>query len=379
VSLSALSLSICNQGFLIASGLIGLGALIAFHELGHFLMCKLFNISTPSFSIGFGPRIITKKIGETEFSLSLIPLGGYVEIAGNAEMGQGEQKMASATDKTSFASKTFCQKILVMLGGILFNIIFAYAAFTIVLFVGIKNPPPLFGTKLTSAVEVKAATPIALQSGDQIVSIDDFQSDNPDELISTIAKSPDKAVLLNIIREGVPVQLEATISSKKAGDTSVGYLTGVSFVRENVEPHSFWAALKTGISLTHQIMSLTIDFFLTLPARIGKNIWAVTDQIAGPIKLIAMVGSSASDGYISFLILLAIISINLAVFNLVPLPIVDGGQILTCVIEDVTGRQLPLRIKEIIFIATWVFIIALIVLVSFGDIKSLLFSAKTTI
>src|SRR5579872_2199524 len=89
-----------NICFFVA-GLFGVGFIIGFHELGHFLFCKLFNIRTPSFSIGFGPKLISKKIGETEFSLSAIPLGGYVEIAGAAEVGQGEQKDAQATDEHS--------------------------------------------------------------------------------------------------------------------------------------------------------------------------------------------------------------------------------------------------------------------------------------
>ena len=106
----------------------GLGFLIAIHEMGHFLFAKLFGISTPTFSIGFGPQLISKKIGETTFSLSAIPLGGYVEIAGLAEVGQGEQGEAGRTDKRSFASKPYWQKMLVMLGGIGVNLGFAYVA-----------------------------------------------------------------------------------------------------------------------------------------------------------------------------------------------------------------------------------------------------------
>src|SRR5690606_27744818 len=97
-------------------GLFGIGFLIGFHELGHFLFCKLFSIRTPSFSIGFGPKLFSKKIGGTEFVISPIPLGGFVEIAGAAEVGQGDQKEASSRDKESFAVKPYYQKLLVMCG-----------------------------------------------------------------------------------------------------------------------------------------------------------------------------------------------------------------------------------------------------------------------
>ena len=97
--------SLFHSILFIPVGILGIGFLIGFHELGHFLFCKLFRVSTPSFSIGIGPRILKKKIGSTEFSLSAIPMGGYVEIAGAAEVGQGEQKEAYRDDEYSFARK----------------------------------------------------------------------------------------------------------------------------------------------------------------------------------------------------------------------------------------------------------------------------------
>ena len=121
--------SLPQSFFFLIIGILGISFLIAFHELGHFLFCKLFNIHTPSFSIGFGPRLISKKIGSTEFKISVIPLGGYVEIAGSAEPGQGKQKDANRMDEQSFAIKPFWQKFLVMIGGILFNMAFAYFTF----------------------------------------------------------------------------------------------------------------------------------------------------------------------------------------------------------------------------------------------------------
>src|SRR3990167_855364 len=95
-------LHIINSLYCIVIALIGVNFLIAFHEFGHFIFAKLFGISTPSFSIGFGPKLISKKIGDTTFSLSAIPFGGYVEIAGHEEVGQGEQKLAKSQDNNSF-------------------------------------------------------------------------------------------------------------------------------------------------------------------------------------------------------------------------------------------------------------------------------------
>ena len=99
--------SLLKTIFFLFVGICGIGFLIGFHELGHFIFCKIFKIRTPSFSIGMGPQIIKKEIGGTEFSLSSIPLGGYVEIAGMAEVAQGEQKEAKRSDKHSFNAKPY--------------------------------------------------------------------------------------------------------------------------------------------------------------------------------------------------------------------------------------------------------------------------------
>src|SRR5271170_7782292 len=160
--------------------LIGVGFLIGFHELGHFLFCKLFNIHTPSFSIGFGPKLISTRIGDTDFSLSAIPLGGYVEIAGAAEVGQGEQEHAYSSDERSFARKPYYQKMLVMFGGIMFNLIFAYTAFIFLCSFGLPATVPTIGTVQADSAAARAG----LQSGDTIIAIDDFMVGNETESLT---------------------------------------------------------------------------------------------------------------------------------------------------------------------------------------------------
>ena len=106
--------------------IIGFGLLITVHEFGHFFFCKLFGIYTPSFSIGMGPKILEKKIGTTNFKISALPIGGYVEIAGLAETGQGEQQHAQQEGENSFKNKPYWQKALVICGGVIFNLFLAY-------------------------------------------------------------------------------------------------------------------------------------------------------------------------------------------------------------------------------------------------------------
>ena len=230
-----------QQIFFILVGLFGIGFLIGFHELGHFIFCKFFNIHTPSFSIGMGPRIWTKKIGDTEFALSAIPLGGYVEIAGAAEVGQGEQKEASRKDQFSFAVKPYWQKLLVMSGGILFNMAFAYLAFIgLLLTTGIPKTLILYpmGTKPTiqTIIPKSAAEKYHLQKGDIIIAFNnDPVGNSAESLIKKIESLPNQPLTLTIERQGIQQPMDIVIGSRPY-DPSIGSL-GAIYEQDNIAPH----------------------------------------------------------------------------------------------------------------------------------------------
>src|SRR5438477_1807104 len=172
--------------FFILIGCFGMGFLIGFHELGHFLFAKMFKIRTPSFSIGFGPKLVSKKIGDTEFSLSAIPLGGYVEIAGAAEIGQGEQKEALAVDEGSFATKPYYQKLCVMIGGILFNLAFAYFTFILLFMTGIPKTPLIQRPIIAAIQQGSAAEKSDLHVGDKILIVQNEAIDSSIQKLQAI-------------------------------------------------------------------------------------------------------------------------------------------------------------------------------------------------
>lgn len=352
--------------FLSLAGLAGIGFLIGFHELGHFLFCKAFNIHTPSFSIGFGPRIFSKKIGDTVFSLSAIPLGGYVEIAGAAEPGQGEQKDAHANDDRSFTVKPFYQKLCVLLGGILFNFIFAYAAFIFLFTTGITQSPAFYPFNATSTIQHvspdSAADKAGLKADDIILSINGIPTNQKGitavEKIRTLA---DKDASLTIMRQQQEMTITAHITEKKSG---IGEL-GVVFTTQETTTSSLGQAVCEGIAFTnYQIRNLF---------AMVKHIFSKGDlsQTGGPIMIISQTMQGAKAGFKIYLFLLALISINLAVLNLIPLPILDGGQILTYTVEAIFGRQIPVKIKEYIMIGCWVAFLGLFAYLSFKDISRL--------
>lgn len=351
--------------YYIIAGIIGISLVVAIHEFGHFLFAKLFNIDTPSFSIGFGPTLFKKKIGDTLFKFSAIPLGGYVEIAGSAEVGQGEQKDAQRTDDRSLASKPYYQKLLVMLGGILFNLAFAYLALIALCKVGIPSSPfllPFTGTTTIETIEPHGPADLAhLVAGDQITSINN----------KPLTKALDLFQALSTLRgttTPIPVTFKRNSQEHTANITFADANKprfGITLSSPQTPPQSLGSAIKCGIQLTNTIIKATAESFL--------NIFKTksTEGMGGPLMIISQITQAAKQGFSLWLLLLAFISISLAVLNLIPLPILDGGQILFYTIEAIIGRQLPEKTKMLIHYVSWISILLLILYLSFKDVKSI--------
>lgn len=360
------------------AGLIGIGLVIAFHEFGHFLFCKLFNIHTPSFSIGFGPRLMSKKIGDTEFALSAIPLGGYVEIAG-----------ASEDDTTpagySFRHKPWYQKFIVMFGGILFNLIFAYVICFLLFMVGMPESPLLYPKNATNVISaIKENSPAAqagLQSGDSLISLDSQSvvCTNPNEAhcsqqpnglsiakaIEQFQESPEKSFVLGISRNNNLFDVALKTEKRNFLGKTLGS-TGIVFGMHALDSLGFFASIEEGFALTNSLLGTSVASL--------KHIFSTgdTSMVAGPVMIISQTMKGAQKGIKTFLLFLAYISLSLAILNLLPLPILDGGQILFYTIEAIIGRSIPDRAREYIHIACWVGFMVLVLYLSAQDLRVLL-------
>lgn len=367
-------ISLTQTAFHIMVGIMGIGFLIGFHELGHFLFCKIFNIRTPSFSIGMGPRILTKKIGETEFALSLLPLGGYVEIAGSAEVGQGDQKEAYSKDERSFAVKPYYQKMLVMAGGIFFNLIFAYLALSLLYFVGMPSKTPFFypldASTIINSVEPESPAELqGLQPGDKILSINKQPVTDAVGVLTLIKDLPNTPAPFTIERDGKVQDLNITLGSQEIAGVLVGKTLAatkktVGFLGAyfEVPRYGFVDSMKKGFQATNLLIGHIIQAF--------KNIFVARqfDNIGGPLMVIAQTVKGAEKGFKVFLLLLAFISVNLAILNIIPLPIMDGGQALFYTIEAIARRPLNEKVREYIHYATWAMLLVLVVYLSIKDV-----------
>ncbi len=342
--------------FSLAMGIMGIGFVIAFHEFGHFLFGKLFGVSIPSFSIGFGPRIFTKKIGSTEFSVSLIPIGGYVE----AETGDYANPQPG-----TIAAIPYWQKMTIIAGGIFFNLIFAYCALVGLAATGLPANVLSGNTSphTIKAVENESAAQKAgLHEGDKIIAFNETSVSNDlSALLTLLRQSPNTLVNLTIERAGQQEIIPTLLGERTVGDKKMGML-GTEF---SFEPIPFSQALVQGFKITGDLIKNT---FMSFGRMFSER---STEGLAGPVMMIAFSSEAAGKSLTSFFMLLALISISLAVINTFPLPILDGGQALTYTLEALLRRPLPEKTLEYIHYASWLLMIALFLLLTFKDLFSL--------
>ncbi len=341
----------------IAIGIFSVGFIIAFHEFGHFIFARLFGVSIPSFSIGFGPKLFKKTIKNTEFSVSLIPIGGYVE----AETGDSYNPAQNTIN-----AKPYWQKMCIIIGGIFFNLIFSYMIFFGISIHGIleNNFFPQSGSyQLHTIVEDSAAQKAGLLPHDHILKFNDIDvSHNLQDFLKEITENPDNTINLTINRNEEILVIPVTLSHKEINSKIVGSLGISKFCFESMPGLSWHKAFTQALALTWATLKNTLAGFS------GALKERSTETLSGPLMMISVVTSSIKTDPIFFLLLLAFISIGLAVLNMFPLPILDGGQALTYTIEALIRRPLPEKFKEYVHVGCWFLMMGLFIYLTFKDV-----------
>lgn len=414
-----------------------LGVIIVVHEAGHLMVAKAFGVRVLTFSVGFGRRLWGFKRGETEYRVSLVPLGGYVRLG-------GENPDEVSDDPREFLNKPRWQRILVYLAGPAMNVILAIVIFAALFMAGIEvvnlpDIPPLIG-----GVEPKSSAAQAeLQRGDLILAIKGEPVDNWQDVAFALMGSPDKAVQLTVKREngetlqasvtpvrdpkydvgdlaglvpsvrpritqvqpGQPAEAAGfrpgdevrTVAGRVVMDSQAlveiiskrpGQSTEVQVVRDGrplvlvVTPRNEGGTGKIGVGMgyyqrygpTQAVVEsvryniqIVKDTFKILGKIFAREISA-KGALAGPIEIAAQSGAAARAGFKYLLHLMGFISISIAIMNLMPIPILDGGQIFILMVEGVIRRDLSLRLKEIISQVGFVMILLLMFIVLYFDI-----------
>jgi regulator of sigma E protease len=350
------------MGTSIFAMIILLGVLIFFHELGHFLVARLFGVGVETFSLGFGPRIFGKKIGITDYRISALPLGGFVKMIGE----DPDAEIDPEDIPISFTHKHPLKRILIVAAGPFFNIVL-----TIIIFFGIFLAS---GTHILkpSIGEVTVNSPAenaGLKKGDLITAIGDVSVSRWDELTEIISKSQGKNIRLSITREKLPInvtiQPKLEVIKNMLGEDTKRYLIGISplgeFLTKDLNPLE---AFGESVTRTYEISRLLVIF-------VGKLIQgkiSAKDALGGPIMIASMAGQQAKAGMIPFLFFIGFISINLAILNLIPLPPLDGGHLLFFSIELIIRKPVNLKVREIVQMAGIFLLVTLMIYVIYSDI-----------
>lgn len=340
-----------------------LGALIFVHELGHFLMAKLTGVGVLKFSLGFGPRLVGMKIGETEYMISLFPLGGYVKLLGEAE----DDVISPEEQKRSFLKQRVANKMLIVAAGPIFNLLLAIAIFSFVYSWGL----PVLIPKIGEVQEGSAARHAGLQKSDTILSIDGKQINTWADMAKLISESDGKALRLVILRtkKNYTIDIKPELLKAKSifGEEVNSYKIGVSPSMETrIERLNPWNAVTEATKQTYALSKLTVlSVFKIFQGIVSPK------TLGGPIMIAQLAGAQAREGMIPFLLFMALLSINLAVLNLLPIPILDGGHLFFYIIEAVTGKEIHVRWRERAQQIGFVLLIMLMMFVLFMDIERL--------
>lgn len=344
----------------IISAIIVLGILIFVHELGHFIFAKLFGVGVEKFSLGFGPKLIGRKVGETEYLISAFPLGGYVKMVGEGSDGEltDEEKVRS------FAEKTPLKRIGIVVAGPGFNLIFAWLLFIVVFMVGV----PSATTKVGEVVKDKPAAKAGMVAGDVITAVNGKKVDRWEEMAAEIAAAKGPSLLVEI-RRGAETKTFSVLPEMRTGKNLLGEtvtspVIGVVAAGETViDRYPPGEAFSRGSVQTWNVIELTV---LSLVKIVERAI--PLDTIGGPIMIAKMAGQQAEAGGVSFLAFMALLSVNLGVLNLLPIPILDGGHLVFYLWELVFRRPVSMRAREIAQQVGLALLIGLMVLAFYNDI-----------
>lgn len=302
------------------SSLVVFLLVVMLHEFGHFTVAKLSGIKVNEFSIGMGPKLFQKQKGETSYSLRALPIGGYVAMEGEEE---------SSHDPRSFNNAPILKRMAVVLAGAFMNFILAFLAFTIIFsIVGYGS------NEIDMVIKDSQAEIAGLKAGDKIIEIDKVKTKDIYEINSLISDKKDEEINLKINRNDE--NLEINLKPRYSEENKM-YLIGITSKLK----HSFFKSIELGAKRTGE-MSLMILKSLKMIFDGSFKI----EYLSGPVGVVQMIGSESSKGFLNFLQILALISVNLGVFNLLPIPALDGGKFLFLLIEALRGKPINEKFEQ---------------------------------
>ena len=315
--------------------LIIFSLLIFVHEGGHFILSKLFGVSVSEFGFGYPPRIWGKKFKGTLYSINLIPFGGFARIKGT------EGEFSGVGDADSFAIQPMWKRVVITAGGVLGNFILAWVLFAILFVTG--NPTPAGKVYVEEVAEDSPVAVVGIAAGDYILSFEGEKVETSDELIALIVENVGKLSVMEVERGGES-RLAAAVprADPPEGEGALGFTisTGISYEKMPV-----WKVPFAALAETAMTVGLMVKFAVQL---VGDLLKGQTVLVGGPVAILALTGTYVSYGIRIFIQFVALLSVNLVVVNLLPIPALDGGRLVFVAIEAVRGKKVSPRTEILV-------------------------------
>ena len=338
--------------------LLVFGALVFIHELGHFLTARACGVTVKEFAIGMGPKILSKvsKKSQIRYSLRLFPIGGYVSM----ENEDGLDEDSSSDDENSFTNKSVPKRMLITVAGAAMNLVLGFLIMTVLVVMS-----PNLGSTVVHRFDENATSAEKLMVEDEIIKVGSVRVHTWNELAYEIMNSGYKPMDITVVRNGEKIVLEDVVFSTfdESGATFgevdfVPYAEQKSFV--NLVKHSFFRSLST--------VKMVIDSVVGLVSgRFG------VEAVSGPVGVVGVMENAAKQGAMSFMYIVSVLSINLGVFNLFPIPALDGGRLLFLCAEGIIGRPLNRRIESYVNFVGLMLLFGFMIFVTCKDILTLIF------
>jgi len=326
------------------------GLVVFIHELGHFLMAKRLGILVEDFSFGFGPAIFSRRRGETVYNLRCVPLGGYVKMAGE-DMGEAKE------GSREYFSKPWHARLRVVVAGPLMNYVLAFFIFSgVIYFVG--EPTPTSEPVIGEVAESSPAQAAGLKEEDRIVSLDGKTISSWKQMALYIQGRPEKKIVLKYLRDAKEETAEITPRLEKS--ENIG-LIGVA-AKIEYAPVGFVNSVKMGAYQCYYWTSTTL-------VTLGSKIWhGEKPDFAGPVGIVHMVSSAARAGLANLIFLIGIISVAIGLFNLLPIPILDGGNAVLYLWEGASRRRLTEKAVSFVNSVGLAIILCIFLFATYSDI-----------
>ena len=330
----------------VIAALILFGIIILVHELGHFVVAKLAGIKVHEFSIGIGPSIWSKKRKDTLYSLRLFPIGGYNLIEGEDD---------HADTPGSFSSKPAYIRFLVLISGSMCNIFLGYIVLVILTFMN-----GYVGTTTVAAFGADSVSAQSIRLGDEIIKVNGRTVRTSNDITYEFLRDADGYIILTVGRDDavydMPIQFNMQIIDENTSVIDIDFkvaairASGIDYVTYPVN----WS-----LSIVKQVWGSLIDLL--------KGRYTI-HQLSGPVGVVSAIGYASTMGIERLLQMCAFIAINIGIFNLLPIPVLDGGKIVLLVFEKISGRVLPQRVVEAMMLTSMLLLIGLIVFTTYNDV-----------